>query len=52
MLEVPEDFVYEIEATPYGMSLSVTIEKLPIVTSGYLEVTEYIDPPWIDETLF
>lgn len=27
MLEVPEDFVYEIEATPYGMSLSVTIEK-------------------------
>lgn len=27
MLEVPEDFVYNITPTPYGMSLSVTIEK-------------------------
>lgn len=27
MLEVPEDFVYDITSTPYGMSLSVTIEK-------------------------
>ena len=37
MLEVPEDFNYDITPTSYGMSLSVTIEK-PYVENGFIEL--------------
>ena len=55
MLEVPEDFNYDITPTPYGMSLSVTIEKPDAEYRGITPVIGWEfdpTPPWIDETLF